>query len=156
MAKSIMFVGTNSSAGKSFFATAMCRVLSDCGYKVSPFKSQNMALNSYIDDNGLEFGRAQAIQSFAARKIPDARMNPVLLKPTSDKKSEVVLIGKKVDLYDAKKYYQVKSKYIPYIKKAYYELSCEVDVMVLEGAGSPAEINLLDNDFVNMGMSEIA
>lgn len=156
MSRSIMFVGTNSSAGKSFFVTAMCRVLSDENYKVSPFKSQNMALNSYIDEDGLEFGRAQAVQAFASRVKPNVKMNPILLKPTSDKKSEIILLGKKVDIYDAKEYYKTKSKYLPYIKKAYQELSDNSDIIVIEGAGSPAEINLLDGDFVNMGMAQIA
>lgn len=156
MSKSIMFVGTNSSAGKSLFVTAMCRVLSDKGYKVAPFKSQNMALNSYIDSEGNEFGRAQAIQAFACRKSPSVYMNPILLKPNSDRKSQVIVLGKKDEIHDAKTYYQVKSKYIPYIKYAYDKLQEENDIIVLEGAGSPAEINLLEGDFVNMGMSEIA
>ncbi|SKC60898.1 adenosylcobyric acid synthase (glutamine-hydrolysing) [[Eubacterium] yurii] len=156
MSKSIMFVGTNSSAGKSLFVTAMCRVLSDRGYRVAPFKSQNMALNSYIDKDGNEFGRAQAIQAFACRINPSVYMNPILLKPNSDRKSQVILLGKKDEVYDAKTYYQIKSKYLPHIRLAYEKLEEENDVIVLEGAGSPAEINLLDGDFVNMGMSEIA
>ena len=156
MSKSIMFVGTNSSAGKSLFVTAMCRVLSDRGYRVAPFKSQNMALNSYIDKDGNEFGRAQAIQAFACRIKPSVYMNPILLKPNSDRKSQVILLGKKDEIHDARTYYQVKSKYLPHIKLAYKKLEEENDVIVLEGAGSPAEINLLDGDFVNMGMSKIA
>lgn len=156
MSKSIMFVGTNSSAGKSLFVTAMCRVLSDRGYRVAPYKSQNMALNSYIDKDGNEFGRAQAIQAFACRIKPSVYMNPILLKPNSDRKSQVILLGKKDEVYDAKTYYQIKSKYLPHIRLAYEKLEEENDVIVLEGAGSPAEINLLDGDFVNMGMSEIA
>lgn len=156
MSKSIMFVGTNSSAGKSLFVTAMCRVLYNRGYRVAPFKSQNMALNSYIDKDGNEFGRAQAIQAFACRIKPSVYMNPILLKPNSDRKSQVILLGKKDKIYDAKTYYQIKSKYLPHIKFAYEKLKEENDVIVLEGAGSPAEINLLDGDFVNMGMSEIA
>lgn len=156
MSKSIMFVGTNSSAGKSLFVTAMCRVLYNRGYRVAPFKSQNMALNSYIDKDGNEFGRAQAIQAFACRINPSVYMNPILLKPNSDRKSQVILLGKKDEVYDAKTYYQIKSKYLPHIRLAYKKLEEENDVIVLEGAGSPAEINLLDGDFVNMGMSEIA
>ena len=156
MSKSIMFVGTNSSAGKSLFVTAMCRVLYNRGYRVAPFKSQNMALNSYIDKDGNEFGRAQAIQAFACKIDPSVYMNPILLKPNSDRKSQVILLGKKDEIYDAKTYYQIKSKYLPHIKFAYEKLKEENDVIVLEGAGSPAEINLLDGDFVNMGMSEIA
>ena len=156
MSKSIMFVGTNSSAGKSLFVTAMCRVLYNRGYRVAPFKSQNMALNSYIDKDGNEFGRAQAIQAFACKIDPSVYMNPILLKPNSDRKSQVILLGKKDEVYDAKTYYQIKSKYLPHIKLAYEKLEEENDVIVLEGAGSPAEINLLDGDFVNMGMSEIA
>ncbi len=156
MSKSIMFVGTNSSAGKSLFVTAMCRVLYNRGYRVAPFKSQNMALNSYIDKDGNEFGRAQAIQAFACKIDPSVYMNPILLKPNSDRKSQVILLGKKDEIYDAKTYYQIKSKYLPHIKFAYEKLEEENDVIVLEGAGSPAEINLLDGDFVNMGMSEIA
>lgn len=156
MSKNIMFVGTSSSAGKSFFVTAMCRVLSDMGYEVSPFKSQNMSSNSYIDEENNEFAIAQAIQAFAARKKPEIRINPILLKPKSDKSSQVILLGKKVETYNAKSYYKNKSKYLPYVKQSFNELSKENDIIVLEGAGSPAEINLLDGDFVNMGMAEIA
>lgn len=156
MAKSIMIQGTTSNAGKSLITAGLCRVLADDGYSVAPFKSQNMALNSFITDDGLEMGRAQVVQAEAAYKKPDVRMNPILLKPTSDKGSQVILNGEVVGNMDAMNYYKNKAKYIPLIMESYYSLAAENDIIVIEGAGSPAEINLRENDIVNMGMARMA
>lgn len=155
MVKSIMVQGTASDAGKSIIAAGLCRLLKQDGFKVVPFKSQNMALNSYITLDGYEMGRAQVVQAEAAQVIPDVRMNPVLLKPTSDRKSQVVFMGKVLKDMDALEYHDFKQTLLPQIKAVYEELSQENDVIVLEGAGSPAEINLNDRDIVNMGMARL-
>ena len=154
-AQSIMFQGTASDAGKSWLAAAVCRILSNQGKKVVPFKSQNMALNSFITDIGDEMGRAQVYQAEAARVKPDVRMNPILLKPSTDKDSQVIVMGKILADMDAASYYNFKPQLIPQIMEAYEGLASENDVVILEGAGSPAEINLNDNDIVNMGMARM-
>ena len=141
-AKSIMVVGTMSSAGKSVVTAGLCRMFHQDGYRVAPFKSQNMALNSYITKDGLEMGRAQVMQAEAAGIVPDIRMNPILLKPTSEAGSQVIVNGKVYDNLRAKEYYQRKQELIPEIRTAYESLAEEYDIIVLEGAGSPAEINL--------------
>jgi adenosylcobyric acid synthase len=151
-----MFQGTASDAGKSWLAAAVCRILANQGKKVAPFKSQNMALNSFITDKGDEMGRAQVYQAEAARINPDVRMNPILLKPSTDKDSQVIVMGKVLADMDAASYYKFKPQLIPQIMQAYQTLAAENDVMVLEGAGSPAEINLNENDIVNMGMAKMA
>ena len=151
-----MFQGTASDAGKSWLAAAVCRILANRGQKVVPFKSQNMALNSFITDKGDEMGRAQVFQAEAARVKPDVRMNPILLKPSTDKDSQVIVMGKVLEDMDAVSYYHFKRKLIPQIMAAYNTLATENDVVVLEGAGSPAEINLNENDIVNMGMAKMA
>ncbi|NLD46740.1 MAG: cobyric acid synthase [Clostridiaceae bacterium] len=156
MAKSIMIQGTTSNAGKSLITAGLCRVLADDGYKVAPFKSQNMALNSFITDDGLEMGRAQVVQAEAAYKKPDVRMNPILLKPTSDRGSQVIIKGEVAGNMDAMDYYKNKARYIPQIMESYNSLAAENDIIVIEGAGSPAEINLRENDIVNMGMARMA
>ena len=153
---SVMFQGTASDAGKSWLAAAVCRILANRGQKVVPFKSQNMALNSFITDKGDEMGRAQVFQAEAARVKPDVRMNPILLKPSTDKDSQVIVMGKVLEDMDAVSYYHFKRKLIPQIMAAYNTLATENDVVVLEGAGSPAEINLNENDIVNMGMAKMA
>lgn len=155
-AKSIMVVGTMSSAGKSFITAGLCRIFSNDGFETVPFKSQNMALNSYITADGKEMGRAQVMQAQASRKLPDVRMNPILLKPNSEKGSQIILNGKVYSQMNAKEYYRKKGEFIPHIKNAYSSLSSENDIIVLEGAGSPAEINLKDVDIVNMGMAKIS
>lgn len=155
-AKSIMIVGTMSSAGKSFIAAGLCRVFSSDGNKTVPFKSQNMALNSYITKNGLEMGRAQVMQAEAAGVEPDIRMNPILLKPNSDMGSQVILNGKPIGTMKALEYYKHKKEMIPFILDSYNSLAEENDIIVLEGAGSPAEINLKSVDIVNMGMAEMS
>lgn len=144
-----------SSAGKSFIVTALCRIFSDMGYRVAPFKSQNMALNSGVTCDGKEMGRAQIAQAEAARTEPDVRMNPILLKPNSDIGSQVIVMGKPVGNMKAREYYDYKTSLIPVIKDAFKSLEEEYDVIIVEGAGSPAEINLKDNDIVNMGLAKM-
>lgn len=154
--KSIMVQGTASSVGKSLLCTALCRILTQDGNSVAPFKSQNMSLNSYITHEGHEMGRAQVMQAEAANKAPTVQMNPILLKPTTDRKSQVMLNGIVAEHMDATEYFKFKPKLREMIKETYEKLQQENDVMVIEGAGSPAEINLKSQDIVNMGMAEIA
>lgn len=156
MAQAIMVQGTMSNAGKSFLVAGLCRIFKQDGYKVAPFKSQNMALNSYITKEGLEMGRAQVMQAEAAGIEADVRMNPILLKPTNDKGSQVILHGEVLGDMTAQDYFKHKQKLIPEIMKAYNELAEAYDIIVLEGAGSPAEINLKKDDIVNMGMARLA
>lgn len=155
MAKCLMLQGTGSSVGKSRLATGLCRVFMQDGFKVAPFKSQNMALNTYITDDGLEIGRAQAIQAEASQIEPSVLMNPVLLKPNSDKKSEVIVMGKNYKNLSAIDYHEHKPELLSIIKRAYDKLAKQNDIIVIEGAGSPAEINLRERDIVNMGMAEL-
>ena len=155
-AKSIMVQGTMSNSGKSFVAAGLCRVFHQDGYQTAPFKSQNMALNSYITKEGLEMGRAQVMQAEAAGIEPSALMNPILLKPTSQMGSQVIVNGEVYGNMKAMDYYRCKTRFIPLVKETYEKLASQYDVVVLEGAGSPAEINLKDNDIVNMGMARMA
>ena len=155
MAKVIMIQGTMSNVGKSALAAGLCRVLKQDGYKVAPFKSQNMALNSFITKEGLEMGRAQVMQAEAAGIEPEAIMNPILLKPTNDTGSQVIINGKPIGVMAAREYYRHKKEYIPAIMDAYHELEKRYDIIVIEGAGSPAEINLKKDDIVNMGMAKL-
>lgn len=148
-----MIQGTASSVGKSLICTAMCRILSQDGFNVVPFKSQNMALNSFVTREGYEMGRAQVMQAEAAGLEPRVEMNPVLLKPTSDQGSQVVVMGKPLSNMFAMEYYQWKEKLLPIIDDAFTILSREHDIVIIEGAGSPAEINLRDKDLVNMGLA---
>lgn len=153
MAKIIMIQGTNSNAGKSLVTAALCRIFKQDGYKVAPFKSQNMALNSYITSQGLEMGRAQVMQAEAAGIAPDVRMNPILLKPTGEKGSQVILMG---EVYGNMPYFKdYKEEMKPYLLDAFNSLSKEYDIIVIEGAGSPAEINLRKQDIANMGFAEM-
>lgn len=156
MARAIMIQGTMSNAGKSVIAAAMCRIFKQDGYSVAPFKSQNMALNSYITEDGLEIGRAQAVQAEAAGIKPSVYMNPILLKPTSDMGSQVIVNGVVRANMKAADYFKYKTELIPDIMKAYNTLANQHDIIVIEGAGSPAEINLKQNDIVNMGMAKMA
>ncbi|MGM9629611.1 cobyric acid synthase [Butyricicoccus sp.] len=156
MAKVIMVQGTTSNAGKSLTVAALCRIFKQDGLRAAPFKSQNMALNSFITADGAEMGRAQVMQAEAAGIAPDVRMNPILLKPTSDCGSQVIVNGKARGTMPAKDYYAYKQQLVPDIMEAYNSLAAEYDVIVIEGAGSPAEINLRENDIVNMGMAEMA
>ncbi len=156
MAKSIMIQGTMSNAGKSLLAAGLCRIFKQDGLKAAPFKSQNMALNSFITKAGGEMGRAQVVQAEAAGIDPDVRMNPILLKPTTDVGSQVIVNGVAQGNMRAMEYYKRKMSYVPAIMEAYNSLSAEFDVIVIEGAGSPAEINLKQDDIVNMGMAKLA
>lgn len=155
-AKKIMIQGTMSNSGKSFLVAALCRIFWQDGYRTAPFKSQNMALNSYITDDGMEIGRAQAMQAEAAKIRPTVDMNPILLKPTSHMGSQVILKGEVAGNWKAMDYYRKKPEFIPMIREAFARLEEQYEVIVLEGAGSPAEINLQENDIVNMGMAEMA
>lgn len=151
----VMFQGTGSSVGKSILTAGMCRILNNLGYKVAPFKSQNMALNSFITRDGKEMGRAQVVQAEAARTEPKVEMNPVLLKPSSDVGSQVILLGEVYKNMDATTYHAFKPELADIVLNTYRKLEEDVDCIVLEGAGSPAEINLRENDIVNMGMAEM-
>ena len=155
MAKNLMIQGTMSNAGKSLLAAGLCRVLRQDGLRVTPFKSQNMALNSFITADGGEMGRAQVVQAEAAGIAPDVRMNPILLKPTTDRGSQVIVGGKALGNMDAAAYYRRKKEFIPAVLEAYESLAAEYDVIVIEGAGSPAEINLKADDIVNMGLAKL-
>ena len=150
-AKCIMVQGTMSGAGKSLLCTALCRIFAQDGYRVAPFKSQNMALNSFVTRDGLEMGRAQVVQAQAAGMEPDVRMNPILLKPSSDVGSQVIVNGEVRGQMPAAAYFKLKKSLIPDILAAYDSLAEEVDIIIIEGAGSPAEINLKADYIVNMG-----
>ena len=156
MAKSIMVQGTMSNAGKSLLAAGLCRIFKQDGYRVAPFKSQNMALNSFITREGLEMGRAQVMQAEAAGIEPSVLMNPILLKPTNDTGSQVIVNGEVLSTMSARDYFKYKKQLVPDIMKAYHALEEQADIIVLEGAGSPAEINLKNDDIVNMGMAKMA
>lgn len=150
-----MIQGTMSGAGKSLLCAGLCRVFKQDGYRVAPYKSQNMALNSFITRDGLEMGRAQVMQAEACGIEPDVRMNPILLKPSSDVGSQVIVLGKILRDMDAAEYFQYKQKLVPEVVKAYNELAEDNDIIVIEGAGSPAEINLNQQDLVNMGLARM-
>jgi cobyric acid synthase CobQ len=152
----IMFQGTSSNAGKSILTAAMCRILLQDGYRVAPFKAQNMSLNSFVTREEGEMGRAQVVQAQACRIDPDVRMNPILLKPNDDTGSQVILRGKPVGNMSVTQYIQYKTIAFEEAKRAFDSLASEFDVIVLEGAGSPAEINLKDHDIVNMKMAKYA
>lgn len=155
MAKVIMIQGTMSNAGKSLLVAGLCRVFRQDGYTVAPFKSQNMALNSFITKEGLEMGRAQVMQAEAAGTEPMVCMNPILLKPTSHTGSQVIVNGEVIGNMSAREYFAYKKQLVPDIKKAFQKLEEKADIIVIEGAGSPAEINLKENDIVNMGLAEM-
>ena len=155
-AKAIMIQGTMSNAGKSVLTAGLCRIFRQDGYSVAPFKSQNMALNSFVTREGLEMGRAQVMQAEAAGVEPSVRMNPILLKPSSDMGSQVIVNGEVLGDMRASDYFRHKKELVPQILASYRSLAEEHDVIVLEGAGSPAEINLKADDIVNMGMARMA
>ena len=154
-ARCIMVQGTMSGAGKSLLCAALCRIFAQDGYRVAPFKSQNMALNSFVTRDGLEMGRAQVVQAQAAGIEPDVRMNPILLKPSSDVGSQVIVNGEVRGQMPAAAYFKMKKSLIPDILAAYNSLAEDVDIIVIEGAGSPAEINLKADDIVNMGLARL-
>ena len=155
MAKVIMIQGTMSNAGKSFLVAGLCRIFKQDGWRVAPFKSQNMALNSFITKEGLEMGRAQVMQAEAAGIDPMVCMNPILLKPTNHTGSQVIVNGEVIGNMSARDYFAYKKQLIPDIRKAFRKLEEYADIIVIEGAGSPAEINLKENDIVNMGLAQM-
>ena len=155
MAKVIMVQGTMSNAGKSFVVAGLLRVLKQDGFKVAPFKSQNMALNSFVTKDGFEIGRAQVMQAEAAGIYPSVHMNPVLLKPTTDVGSQVIVHGRPIGNMAATEYFKYKKNLVPGIMNSYRILEKEYDIIVIEGAGSPAEINLKSEDIVNMGLAKL-
>jgi len=154
-AKLIMVQGTGSYVGKSIMATALCRIFKQDGFRVAPFKAQNMANNSYVTKDGGEIGRAQAAQAEACEVEPTVLMNPVLLKPTTDVGSQVIVMGKPIAMMKAVEYHAYKMKLLPQVAKALEELRASHDIVVIEGAGSPAEINLRDADIVNMRIARM-
>lgn len=156
MADSVMIQGTASDAGKTILTAALCRVLADDGYKTAPFKSQNMSLNSFITKDGNEIAVAQALQAEAARVEAEVNMSPILLKPNADDNSQVILKGKVFKNMSAADYFAKKDKLLEIIKEAVFALKEKYDLLVLEGGGSPAEVNLREHDLVNMKAAEIA
>ena len=155
MARNLMIQGTMSGASKSILTAGILRVLRQDGFRVAPFKSQNMALNSFVTRDGLEMGRAQAVQAAAAGIEPSADMNPILLKPMGDAVSEVIVNGRSIGKMRAADYYRVKKSLVPQILEAYHRLEEQAEIIVIEGAGSPVEINLREGDFVNMGLAQM-
>ncbi|MBF0551967.1 MAG: cobyric acid synthase, partial [Deltaproteobacteria bacterium] len=152
----VMFQGTSSNAGKSLLTAAMGRILLQDGWRVAPFKAQNMSLNSFVTRQGGEMGRAQVVQAQACRLEPDVRMNPILLKPNSDTGSQIIVMGRPVGNMNVMDYVGYKPTAFEAVKAAYDDLAGEYDVIVLEGAGSPAEVNLKHHDIVNMQMARYA
>lgn len=156
MAKAIMLQGTSSHVGKSVLTAALCRILLQDGFSVVPFKSQNMALNSFVTQSGGEMGRAQVAQAEAAGLEPDVVMNPILLKPTGNARSQVVMLGKPIAVLSAKEYHeQFAPTALGVIADCISQLHAQYDVMVIEGAGSPAEVNLKKTDIVNMRIAKM-
>lgn len=155
-AKALMIQGTSSNAGKSVLTAALCRILLQAGVRVAPFKSQNMSLNSFVTQDGGEMGRAQVVQAQACRLEPDVRMNPVLLKPNSDTGCQVIVNGRPVGNMRVGEYVRYKPEAFAAAKQCYDSLADEFDAIVLEGAGSPGEVNLKQHDIVNMRMAQYA
>ena len=156
LARVIMVQGTSSHAGKSILATALCRIFAQDGYQVAPFKAQNMSLNSFVTPDGGEIGRSQAVQAAAAFVAPRVEMNPILLKPEAEAQSQVVVMGKPQARKSAREYYELKQQLWPAITSALDSLRRDFDIVVIEGAGSPAEINLKQHDIVNMRVARYA
>ena len=154
--RTLMIQGTSSGAGKSLLVTALCRIFNNKGLRVAPFKAQNMALNSFITRDGGEIGRAQALQAEAARIEPTVDMNPVLLKAMGEKGSQVIVHGKVYGNFSARDYYKLKKALWPKITESLDRLMSEYDLVIIEGAGSPAEINLMDKEIVNMTVARYA
>ncbi|MBR6451081.1 MAG: cobyric acid synthase [Lachnospiraceae bacterium] len=154
-AKVLMVQGTMSGAGKSLLVAGLCRIFAQDGYRVAPFKSQNMALNSYITEEGLEMGRAQVVQAECCKIKPRSCMNPILLKPNDDQGSQVIVNGVPIGNMKADAYFAYRKELIPEILQAFSKLAKTTDIIVAEGAGSPVELNLQENDIVNMGLAEM-
>lgn len=152
----LMIQGLSSNAGKTFLAAILCRIFADAGYRVAPFKAQNMTSRAAVLPDGSLMSGAQALQAFAARRAPQARMNPVLLRPCSEKGSEVIVLGRSRGVMEAGAYMAYKKELFKTVQESYAALARDADLMILEGAGSPAEINLRANDIVNMGLASWA
>src|SRR5271168_3079526 len=156
-ARAIMVLGTGSHVGKSLLTAALCRIFAQQGYRVAPFKSQNMSLNSAATIEGLEIGRAQALQADAAGIAASVHMNPVLIKPSGDSSSQVVVLGKIWGQISAADYHQRRvEELMSMVRESYQTLASKYQAIILEGAGSPAEINLKQHDIANMRMAEMA
>lgn len=155
-AKSVMVLGTASGVGKSVIAAGLCRLISDWGFRVAPFKAQNMSNNSFVTADCGEIGRAQAVQAECARVEPTTDMNPILLKPSADNCSQVILHGKAIGNFPARAYYGKRALMEAAVRESYERLASQYEVLVIEGAGSPAEVNLKKFDLVNMRMAEMA
>ena len=151
--KPIMLLGCTSDAGKSFLVTALCRHLANQGVRVAPFKAQNMSNNAAVTADGLEIGRAQYLQALAARVEPQARMNPVLLKPSADTYSQVIVMGKVDPIAGALPWLERKERLWPIVRAALHDLLDDFEQVVIEGAGSPAEVNLRASDIVNLSVA---
>ena len=156
MGKSIMIQGAGSNVGKSLLVAGICRAMSNRGYKVSPFKPQNMSNNAAVTEDHGEIGRAQALQAIAARIKPHSDLNPVLLKPESEIGSQVIVSGKRIATVKAREYAKLKPKLLDAVMKSFNHIKAENDFVIIEGAGSPAEVNLRKGDIANMGFAEAA
>ena len=154
--RSLMIQGTGSHVGKSIMVAAFCRILKQDGYNVAPFKSQNMALNSFITSDGKEMGRAQVVQAESAGLAPDVDMNPILIKPNTDIGAQIIIHGKVYNNMSASRYHGFKKHALPFVRESFERLKERYEFIIIEGAGSPAEINLRENDIANMGMAELA
>lgn len=156
MKRALAILGTGSDVGKSLVTAGLCRLLHRAGVRVAPFKAQNMSLNSFVTTDGGEMGRAQVLQAQACGLAPHVDMNPILLKPEADAKSQVIVQGQVWRSQNARDYFERKSQLVEFVKESYARLSRQYDVMVIEGAGSAAEMNLRDRDIVNWPMVEMA